>query len=124
MDQTLAELRDHIALVLKGALTESKIAYGELTLAVARDRIVEALTRLRDDADLRFEQLIDLCGVDYPARPERFDVVYHLLSPRRNVRLRVKVATDEMTPVTSVIEVFPAPPLPLRTTISFMLPSP
>ena len=105
---TMAELQGVVAAKLGDAVLSSKIAYGELTLTVARDRIVEALTRLRDDADLRFEQLIDLCGVDYPARPERFDVVYHLLSPRRNVRLRVKVATDEMTPVTSVIEVFPA----------------
>ncbi len=87
---------------------KSHVAYDELTLTVKRADIVSALTKLRDDPDLRFEQLIDLCGVDYPARPERFDVVYHLLSPRKNVRLRVKVATDEVTPVASVIEVFPA----------------
>ena len=56
--------------------------FGELTLTVARDDIVEVMTVLRDDPRCRFEVLIDICGVDYPARPERFDVVYHLLSPR------------------------------------------
>ena len=63
---------------------------------------------LRDDLHCRFECLIDLCGVDWPSRANRFDVVYHLLSPRRNLRLRVKVATDEATPVPSIEEVFPA----------------
>jgi NADH-quinone oxidoreductase subunit C len=55
-----------------------------------------------------FEVLIDICGVDYPARSERFDVVYHLLSPRRNLRIRVKVTTDEDRPVPSLVDVFPA----------------
>ncbi len=105
---TMAELQGVLAAKLSGAVLASSIAYGELTITVKRDEIVSALTKLRDDADLRFEQLIDLCGVDYPARPERFDVVYHLLSPRKNVRLRVKVTTDEVTPVASVIEVYPA----------------
>ena len=93
---------------LGDAVLASKIAYDELTITVARDKIIEVLTKLRDDAELRFEQLIDLAGVDYPSLPERFDVVYHLLSPRKNVRLRVKLATDEATPVASVIEVYPA----------------
>jgi NADH-quinone oxidoreductase subunit C len=84
-----------------------KIAYGEVTLTVARADIVASLTKLRDDPALQFEQLIDLTGVDYPARAERFDVVYHLLSVRKNVRIRVKTTTDEATPVDSVIPVFP-----------------
>ena len=108
MSVTTTGLADDIAAKLGNAVLSSKIGYGELTITVARDRIIEVLSKLRDDPDLRFEQLIDLCGVDYPARPERFDVVYHLLSPRKNVRLRVKVTTDEVTPVTSVIEVYPA----------------
>ena len=89
------------------ALT-TKSAYGELTVDVPRPDIVAALTRLRDDPALQFEQLIDLCGVDYPQRGERFDVVYHLLSPRKNLRLRLKLTTDEATPVPSVCSIFPA----------------
>lgn len=81
------------------------VAHGELNLVADRDGIVEALTVLRDRFD--FQQLIDLCGVDYPDRDARFEVVYHLLSLTRNVRLRVKVATDEATPVPSVTPVFP-----------------
>ena len=86
---------------------DTKVAYGEVTVAVARADIVGVLTQLRDDPALLFEQLIDLTGVDYPARAERFDVVYHLLSVRKNVRIRVKTTTDEATPVHSVISVFP-----------------
>src|SRR5262245_33146859 len=93
---------------LGAAVVTSKTAFDELTITVARDRIVEVLTFLRDDPDCRFEVLIDICGVDYPARTERFEVVYHLLSMRKNQRIRVKVATDEDTPVPSVVEVFPA----------------
>jgi NADH-quinone oxidoreductase subunit C len=66
------------------------------------------MTALRDDPRYLFEVLIDICGVDYPARPERFDVVYHLLSPRRNLRIRVKMTTDEDHPVPSLVDVFPA----------------
>jgi NADH-quinone oxidoreductase subunit C len=66
------------------------------------------MTALRDDPAFRFEVLIDICGVDYPARPERFDVVYHLLSPRKNLRIRVKVTTDEDRPVPSIVDVHPS----------------
>ena len=87
---------------------DTKAAFGELTLTVARDKIVEVLTALRDDPACLFECLIDICGVDYPARAERFEVVYHLLSLRKNQRIRVKVSTDEDTPVPSAVGVFPA----------------
>ena len=86
----------------------ARIAYGELTVSVAAEQIVQVLTKLRDDPSCQFEVLIDLCGVDYPGRAKRFDVVYHLLSPRKNQRIRLKVQTDEDTPVPSVIPVFPA----------------
>ncbi len=86
----------------------SAISFGELTITVARDKIVDVLTKLRDDPKCQFEVLLDICGVDYPERSERFDVVYHLLSPRLNQRLRVKIKTDETTPVASVNDVFPA----------------
>ncbi len=90
-----------------GALgVEAQIAFGELTLVAPRERIVEVLTALRDQVG--FQQLLDLCGVDYPDRKERFEVVYHLLSMTRNARLRVKVSTDETQPVPSVISAYPA----------------
>ncbi len=89
------------------ALVEAKIATGEVTLTVQRGRIVDVLTRLRDAADLQFEVLLDIAGVDWPAREERFEVVYHLLSMRKNLRLRVKLSTNETEPVPSVIRVFP-----------------
>ena len=87
----------------KGAV---ELAWGELNLTVPRDRIVEVMTSLRDDHG--FQQLLDVCGVDYPERAQRFDVVYHLLSLTRNVRIRVKVATDEVQPVPTVKGVFPS----------------
>jgi NADH-quinone oxidoreductase subunit C len=90
------------------AKVSQTITHGELTLDIAREDIVEVLTYLRDDGNCLFEVLIDICGVDYPARSERFDVVYHLLSPRLNKRVRVKLRTDEVQPVASVNDVFPA----------------
>ena len=90
-----------------GALgVEAQVAFGELTLIAPRERIVEVLTSLRDR--FGFQQLLDLCGVDYPDRRERFEVVYHLLSMTRNARVRVKVSTDEVKPVPTAVEVYPA----------------
>ena len=85
---------------------DATVAYGELTITCHRDRIIEILTSLRDR--FGFQQLLDVCGVDYPDRAERFDVVYHLLSLTRNARIRVKVTTDEVQPVPSVISVYPS----------------
>ena len=104
----LNDLEAHVTSKLGAAVLERRIAVGELTLAVDAAKIVEVLTFLRDDPRCRFEVLIDICGVDWPAREQRFDVVYHLLSPRLNQRVRVKLATDEETPVPSVVGVFPA----------------
>jgi NADH-quinone oxidoreductase subunit C len=101
-------LATHVRSLLADQAVASRIAHGELTLTVAADRIVEVLRRLRDDPACQFEVLIDICGVDWPARAQRFDVVYHLLSPRKNQRIRIKVMTDEETPVPSVIGVYPA----------------
>ena len=105
---TLEELSSHIDAKLPGAILRRSIALGELTLAVAPPDIVRVLTALRDDTQCLFEVLIDICGVDYPEREKRFDVVYHLLSPRRNQRIRLKCETDEDTAVPSAVEVFPA----------------
>ncbi len=104
----MTALNELAASVAAATGATAKSAYGELTITVQRDQILPVLTKLRDDPALQFEILIDICGVDYPQRAERFDVVYHLLSPRKNQRLRVKVATDEATPVPSAIPVYPA----------------
>ena len=108
MSDALTVLQQTVAGRLASSLAGADIRHGELTIMAARDSIVATLTALRDDPQCRFEVLIDICGVDWPARPERFDVVYHLLSPRLNQRIRVKVTTDEDTPVPSAIPVFPA----------------
>ncbi|MBJ7483195.1 MAG: NADH-quinone oxidoreductase subunit C [Brevundimonas sp.] len=84
---------------------QAQVAFGELTLIAERDAIVNVLTVLKDR--FGFHQLLDICGVDFPDREERFEVVYHLLSMTRNARVRVKVTTDEVQPVPSVISVFP-----------------
>ena len=108
MSDELAALGDHIAASLAPAVAARQIAYGELTVVVPAEAIARVLTFLRDDGRCQFVSFVDLCGVDYPGREKRFDVVYHLLSPRRNTRIRIKVETDEVTPVPSVIDVFPA----------------
>jgi len=108
MDATLNELGETILKGLPGAVTGFAVVREELTVAAQADRIVEVLSYLRDDAAMRFVNFIDLCGVDYPAREKRFDVVWHLLSPKYNRRVRVKVQTDETTPVPSTADVFPA----------------
>lgn len=108
MSAELQALSDHIASSLGGAVEDRAIAYDELTIVARREDIVRVVTFLRDDPQCRFVCFIDICGVDYPARERRFDVVYHLLSPYQNRRIRVKVQTDEVTPVPSLIELFPA----------------
>jgi NADH-quinone oxidoreductase subunit C len=104
----LTDLETHIAAKLGAIVRETWLAVGELTVTVDAARILDVLMFLRTDPSCRFEVLIDICGVDWPAREQRFDVVYHLLSPRLNQRVRVKVHADEETPVPSVIDVFPA----------------
>ena len=105
---TLEELASHIDAKLPEVILQRTITLGELTLAVAPPDIVRVLTALRDDTQCLFEVLIDICGVDYPEREKRFDVVYHLLSPRRNQRIRIKCEADEDTAVPSAVAVFPA----------------
>jgi NADH-quinone oxidoreductase subunit C len=107
MEETLREFAEYIASKRGEAVIESRIAFGELTLTVVATEIVELTRFLRDDPRLAFVSFIDICGVDYPSREKRFDVVYHLLSPRQNVRIRLKVATDEATPVPSLTACLP-----------------
>jgi NADH-quinone oxidoreductase subunit C len=92
---------------LGDALIDAVERVGEITLTVKRDEIANALKALRDTSGLEYQQLMEIAGVDYPDRPERFEVVYQLLSLTKNRRLRVKVATDEATPVPSVTGLWP-----------------
>ena len=107
MDDTLNELGETIAKALAGSVVGHEVARGELTVTVAAADIVEVMTFLRDDPRCQFMSFIDVTAVDWPAREKRFDVVYHLLSPTKNHRVRIKLAVDETTPVPSVIGVFP-----------------
>ncbi len=106
MDLALQDLGDYVVGTLAGEVVEKEIALDELAITVNRDDIVKVLKFLRDDANCRFRQLMDICGVDYPDREQRFAVVYNLLSLSNNLRIRVKVWTDEDTPVPSVTELF------------------
>lgn len=108
MSEALQALGAHVQGKMAGAVIATSVAYGELTIAAEAERINDVLTFLRDDPECRFVCFTDLSGVDYPQREKRFDVVYHLLSPYKNTRVRVKIETDEMTPVPSAIPVFPA----------------
>jgi len=103
----LNTLGEKIAAELGEAVKSFAVAFGELSVNVQSDAIVRVLTYLRDDPNYRFVCFIDISGVDYPEREHRFDLVYHLLSPYRNLRVRVKIETDERTPIPSVIGVFP-----------------
>jgi NADH-quinone oxidoreductase subunit C len=98
----------HVTGAMGDAIMGHSIAYGELSIEAKADQIIPLLIFLRDDPRCLFQTLVDICGVDYPERAQRFDVVYHLLSMRKNRRIRVKIRTDETTPVNSVISVFPA----------------
>jgi len=102
----LAALGESIKSALGGAVTGVSVARGELTVDVNAADIVAVMAHLNTAGD--FKILVDLCGNDWPQRAKRFDVVYHLLSPRQNLRIRIKVQTDEVTPVPSLIKVFPA----------------
>ena len=106
MDLALQELGEYIAAALPQEIVETEVGLDELTVLAQRGTVVEVLTFLRDDVNCQFQQLLDVCGVDYPEREPRFEVVYHLLSLTHNRRVRVKVRTDEETPVPSATGVF------------------
>lgn len=104
----LIEMGERILANLPGKALTAALANGELTVTAEAAAIREVIAFLRDDPECDFVCFIDICGVDYPARELRFDVVYHLLSLSKNRRVRVKIATNEHTPVPSIIELFPA----------------
>lgn len=103
----LEPLRDLVSGTPGIGVVKTKIALGELTVEVERHHVLAVLTFLRDDPKCKFTTLLDVCGADYPARPERFEIVYHLLSMPLNQRIRVKTRTSEDVPVASAVGIFP-----------------
>jgi NADH-quinone oxidoreductase subunit C len=106
LDEKLETLAQTIGSALPGAVLGHAIAYHELTVTIDAAEIVRVARFLRDDERCQFWSIIDITAVDWPSRERRFDVVYHLLSPRQNVRVRVKAETDEQTPIASITDVF------------------
>jgi len=107
MEETLTEIAEYLVSKRGAAIIDWHVAFGELTVGITPNDIVSVAQLLRDDPRLAFVNITDICGVDWPSREKRFDVVYHLLSPRQNARIRMKVMTDESTPVPSLTGVYP-----------------
>jgi len=108
MTEPLKIIGDIVAQAFPDEVTDTAIAHGELMIEVRREAVTRALAFLRDDPKCLFEVLVDICGVDYPDRPERFDIVYNLLSIKNNLRIRVKTTAAEDTPVPSATGLFSA----------------
>ncbi len=106
MNQALIDLGDYIVNTVPELTASSSVVHDELSVSTSRESLVRLLTFLRDDQECQFKQLVDICGVDWPERNPRFDVVYHLLSHRQNHRIRVKLQTDAETPVPSTTDLF------------------
>ena len=107
MEEALNDLKAYICDALDGKIDTSSIDFGEITLGVSAGNLISILRFLRDDVQTQFISIIDICGVDYPGRKKRFEVVYHLLSPRQNMRVRLKLSTDVDTPVPSATDIYP-----------------
>ncbi len=107
MTEALNEFLAYVEAAKPGLIASSKVEFDELTLSVEADNVIALLTFLRDDPKSGFVNLIDVCGLDWPKRERRFDVVYHLLSPRKNMRVRVKVSTAEDVAIPSACSVYP-----------------
>lgn len=106
MSEVLNAVSQRVATLLGDKILNAAVAFGELTLTVGAQDIVAVMRTLKDDGETQFVSMIDICGADYPSRPQRFEVVYHLLSPVKNLRIRVKLSADEDTMVPSVTGVF------------------
>ena len=106
MTQALQDLGDYLSSALAQDVLSWEVAKGELMITVRIPAITKVMAFLRDDSNCQFKQLMDICGVDYPGREQRFEVVYNLLSLKHNQRIRIKVGTDEETAVPSVVSVF------------------
>jgi NADH-quinone oxidoreductase subunit C len=101
----LAALAERVRNALGEKVLDHTLAFGELTLHVQREAIVDVVTFLHDHE--AFISITSVCGADYPDREERFDVVYHLLSPKQNLRVRIKLTTDGEQTVPSITGIFP-----------------
>lgn len=108
MSEALRELGEYIAHGLADEVVDTEVTHGELMVRVKRDALITVLTFLRDDSNCQFKLLMDVCGVDYPDRDERFEVIYNLLSLTHNQRVRLKVSCNADTPVPSATGVFSA----------------
>ncbi len=107
MSEELRKLGDYIKAAQPDCVNDVVVALGELTLLTKAEKNTALFAFLINDSKCQFINIIDICGVDYPEREKRFDVVYHLLSPHLNHRIRIKVQTDEDTPVPSLIDLYP-----------------
>jgi NADH-quinone oxidoreductase subunit C len=107
MDEALDKLGQAILAALPGAVREHAVRRGELTIVAEAHDIVTVVKFLRDDPRCLFWCIIDITAIDWPSRERRFDVVYHFLSPKLNQRIRIKIETDETSPVPSIVDVFP-----------------
>jgi NADH-quinone oxidoreductase subunit C len=107
MDETLQKLGSEIAGALTGAVAGHQVAHGELTISASAGDIVEVMRFLRDDERCQFIGFVDVTAIDWPGREKRFEVVYHLLSPKQNRRIRVKIEVGERETVPSITGVFP-----------------
>ena len=108
MDEALVELGEYIAAAQPDAVTSTSVEFDQLTVHAKASEVVKLITFLRDDSNCQMKVLTDLCGIDWPEREQRFEVVYNLLSLTHNQRLRVKIATDERTPVPTMTTVYSA----------------
>ena len=108
MTEALKDLGEYCLDTAAGAVKRYEVVTRQLVLWTTRDSLLRLLTFLRDDPNCLFKQLVDVTAVDYPEREERFEVVYNLLSLTQNERVRVKVATDEDTPLPSCVPIFNA----------------
>ncbi|MGI6852609.1 NADH-quinone oxidoreductase subunit C [Mesorhizobium sp. 1B3] len=107
MSEALRDFSSYVRERLGAKVQDAAIAFGELALQVEPGDIIDVLTFLKNDVQCQFVSIIDICGADYPMREKRFDVVYHLLSPRQNLRVRVKVQADEETLIPSATPIYP-----------------
>ncbi len=104
----LTDFATQLSAALPGAIRTHALSNGELTIDVEIGEIVRTMSFLRDDPNCEFKILVDICGVDWPKREKRFDVVYHLLSLTKNIRLRARIIAAEDEAVPSVVAVYPA----------------
>ena len=108
MEENLVEIAEALESAHPGVSSRCRVANGELTVTIEPSDLLAVVRTLRDDPKLAFVSLIDICGVDWPSRAERFEVVYHLLSPTQNLRVRLKLSLAEGGAAPSLAEVFPA----------------